>query len=66
MKQKGATMKIKTSLYIDKFIWREIKKSAIDAGQTIGEFITRLFLARRCENDGKPTDQAGRAENGRR
>jgi len=28
-------MKIKTSLYIEKSVWREIKKAAIDAGQTV-------------------------------
>ncbi len=50
-------MKTKTSLYIDKAVWREIKKAAIDAGQTVGEFITGLFTKwRRERDDGKPTN----------
>jgi hypothetical protein len=54
--------KKKTSLYIEASIWREIKKAAIDARQTIGEFITGIFLRWRCEYDDKSTDKAGRAE----
>jgi len=46
-------MKIKTSLYIEKSIWREIKKAAIDAGQNVGDFIASLFTKWRCERDGK-------------
>ena len=51
-------MKIKTSLYIDRAAWREIKKAAIDAGQTIGEFITGLFTKWRADRNDhrKPTD----------
>lgn len=36
-------MKIKTSLYIDADIWKEIKKKAIDEGKTVGEFVAGLF-----------------------
>lgn len=50
-------MKIKTSLYIDSAIWREIKKAAIDARQTVGEFITGIFTKWRADRDHrKPTD----------
>lgn len=51
--------KKKTSLYIEASVWREIKKAAIDAGQTVGEFVTALFVSWRCrKNDCKPADQA--------
>jgi len=42
-------MKIKTSLYIEKSVWREIKKAAIDAGQTVGDFIVSLFMRWRSD-----------------
>ncbi len=54
--------KKKTSLYIEALVWREIKKAAIDAGQTVGEFITKIFAAWRCDCDGNPADQTGSAK----
>lgn len=58
-------MKIKTSLYIEKSVWREIKKAAIDAGQTVGDFIVSLFMRWRSDQnaDRKSTDQAGSVKN---
>ena len=56
-KEYDVLMKIKTSLYIDRTAWREIKKAAIDAGQTMGEFITGIFAKWRADRDNrKPTD----------
>ena len=51
-------MKIKTSLYIDRHIWREIKKAAIDAGQTVGDFIAGIFTKWRADRNDhcKPAD----------
>lgn len=54
--------KIKTSLFVESAVWKEIKKVAIDAGQTVGEFITKLFIAWRCEHDSNPANQASRAK----
>ena len=58
-------MKIKTSLYIEKSVWREIKKAAIDAGQAVGDFIVSLFMRWRSDQnaDRKSTDQAGSVKN---
>ena len=36
--------RIKSSLFIEDKVWREIKKAAIAAGQTVGEFIARIFI----------------------
>jgi len=37
-------LKIKTSLFIDAGIWREIKKAAVDCGKTVGDFVVMLFI----------------------
>jgi len=56
--------RIKTSLFIEDKTWREIKKAAIDAGKTVGEFITQIFNEWRWSRNGanpanrKPTDPA--------
>ncbi len=49
-------MRIKTSLFIEREVWREIKKAAIDAGQTVGEFVAKIFVNWRCSQhvNGKP------------
>ena len=57
--------RIKSSLFIEDKVWREIKKAAIAAGQTVGEFIARIFIGWRCgqDADSKPTDTPGGAKN---
>lgn len=56
--------KIKTSLYIRLGVWRSIKKAAIDAGQTVGEFVTSIFTKWRAERaNNKPTNLSGRTKN---
>ncbi len=57
-------MKIKTSLFIDAGIWREIKKAAIDCGKTVGDFITMLFTRwKEGQRDNRnAADQAGGAK----
>jgi hypothetical protein len=54
-------LKIKTSLFIDAGIWREIKKAAIDCGKTVGDFVTMLFARwKEGQRDNRDTaDQAG-------
>ena len=61
-------MRIKTSIFIEEGVWREIKKAAIDARKTVGEFIALLFNERRwSKNNANPnrksTDPPGGAEN---
>jgi len=60
--------RIKTSLFIEDKIWREIKKAAIDAGKTAGEFITQIFNEWRWSRNGanpadrKPANTSGGAK----
>jgi hypothetical protein len=36
-------MKIKTSIFIDRQIWRSIKKDAVDRDMPVGDFIVMLY-----------------------
>ena len=62
-------MKIKTSLFVEESIWREIKKAAIDTRKTVGEFITQIFNEWRWSRNNanpanrKPDNTPGGAEN---
>ena len=40
-------VKIKTSIMIEEVIWKKIKKAAIDAGKSAGDFIAKLFIDRK-------------------
>lgn len=38
-------MKNKKNIMIDDEIWKEIKKTAIDLGKTVSEFIEMLYIS---------------------
>lgn len=60
--------RIKTSLFIEDKVWREIKKAAIDAGKNVGEFVTQIFNEWRWSRNAanpinrKPADTPGGAK----
>lgn len=58
-------MRIKTSLFIEENAWKEIRKAAIDAGQTVGDFVAVLFAKWKEGKNvhGNSANPPGRASN---
>lgn len=45
--------KVKTSLFVEEMVWREIKSEAARRGETIGDLVTHIFTEWKGEQDGK-------------